>query len=139
MKNSILILGALLISMSTNSFAQKHKPHHHNHGPHAYNHHHSFFGGILTGILFNEIFGATTHSYRQMYFEYKPYKDTWRLRKDVIKHGSRFYDNEEVVAKFENPNGGRDFFITINNRGEWEFDCPNRLSKLFKNKVRKNL
>ena len=143
MKKSILIFGALLIAFSTNAFAQKHKhkhkPHHHNHGHHVSNHHHGFFGGILTGLLFSEVFGSATHSYRQMYFEYRPYKDTWKLRKDFTKSGSRFYGNEKVTAKFENPNGGRDFIVHLNSRGQWELDCPRRLAKLFKNKVRRNL
>jgi hypothetical protein len=139
MKKSILISGALLIALSTSAFAQKHKPHHHNHGHHVSNHNHGFFGGILAGILLNEVFGSATHSYRKMYFEYKPYKDTWRLRKDYTQPGSVFYDNEKVTAKFENPNGGRDFIVRLNNRGEWELDCPRKLAKLFKNKVRRNL
>ena len=158
MKKSIFILGALLISLSTSAFAQKHKPHNHNHGPHVSNHHHQkhkphhqkhkphisnrhngFFGGILAGFLFSEIFESATHNYRQMYFEYKPSKDTWRLKKDFTKNGSIFYDNEKVTAKFENPNGGRDFVVRLNSRGQWDLDCPRRLAKLFKNKVRRNL
>ena len=139
MKKSFLILGVLLISLSTSSFAQKNRLHHHNHGHHVSNHHHSFFGGILTGILFSEVFGSATHSYRQMYFEYKPYKDTWKLRKDFSKSGSMLYGNEKITAKFENPNGGRDFVVRLNRKGEWELNCPRRLAKLFKNKVRRNL
>ena len=139
MKKSILILGTLLITLSTSAFAQKYKPHHHNHGNYISNHHHGFFGGIFTEILFSEIFGSTTHSYRQMYFEYKPYKDTWRLRKNFKKSGSIFYGNEKVTAKFENPSGGRDFVVHLNSRGEWKLDCPRKLVKLFKNKVRRNL
>ena len=50
-----------------------------------------------------------------------------------------FYGNEKVTAKFENPRGGRDFVVHLNSRGEWEFDCPRKLAKLFKNKVRRNL
>ena len=139
MKKSILILGALLIALSTSAFAQNNKPHRHNHGHHISSHNHVFFGGILTGILFSEVFGSKTHRYRQMYFEYKPYKDTWRLRKDFITSGPIFYSNEKVTAKFENPSGGRDFIVHLNSRGEWKLDCPKKLAKIFKNKVRRNL
>ena len=139
MKKSILILGALLIALSTSAFAQKHKHHHYNHGHHISNHHHGFLGGILTGFLLSEVFISTTHNYRQMYFEYKPHKDTWRLKKDFIKSGSIFYGDHKVKAKFENPSGGRDFVVHLNGRGEWELDCPGRLVKLFKSKVRRNL
>ena len=63
----------------------------------------------------------------------------FKLKKDFTKSRSIFYDDEKVVAKFENPNGGRDFFVRLNNRGDWELDCPRKLAKLFKNKVRRNL
>ena len=139
MKKSILILGALLITLSTGAFAQKHKPHHHNHGHYISNQHHGFWGGILTGILFSEVFRSTPHRYRQMYFTYNPYKETWRLKKDFIKNDPIFYGNKKVIAKFENPSGGRDFIVYLNSEGSWKLDCPRKLAKLFKNKVRRNL
>jgi hypothetical protein len=136
---SIFILGALLITLSTSTFAQNHKPHHLSHRNHISNHHHGFFGGIFTGIILSEIFGSTTHGYRQMYFTYNHYKDAWRLKKDFTKSGVIFYGNEKVTAKFENPSGGRDFVVHLNSKGEWNLDCPRKLVKLFKNKVRRNL
>ena len=148
MQKSTVLLGVLFITLSYHSVGQKHHNHYYGnqHGSHHHNlfdyhdsHHHSLFGGILTDILIHEFFGSISNNYRQMYFKYKPHKDTWRLQKDVIKHGSLFYGNNKVVAKFENPKGGRDFFVTINKSGQWELECPKKLAKLFKNKVRKNL
>jgi len=138
MKKSILILGTLLIALSTSAFAQKHKPHHYNNS-HHFSSHHSFFGGILTGVLFSELLKSNSYSYREMYFEYKPYKNTWKLKKDFTKNGLIFYGSEKVTAKFENPAGGRDFVVHVNSRGEWELNCPRKLAKVFKNKVRRNL
>ena len=139
MKKSILILGALLIVLSTGAFAQKKKHHHYHHGHHISNHHHGFWGGLFAGIIFSEVFESTTYSYRKMYFAYNPYKDTWRLRKNFVKNGPRFYGNEKVIAQFENPSGGRDFIVHLNSRGEWKLNCPKKLVKIFKKKVRKNL
>ncbi|MAZ55737.1 MAG: hypothetical protein CMP54_01885 [Flavobacteriales bacterium] len=138
MKKSILILGTLLIALSTSAFAQKHKPHHYNNNHHVSNHH-GFFGGILTGILFSELLKSNTYSYREMYFEYKAYKNTWKLKKDFAKNGLMLYGYDKVTAKFENPSGGRDFVVHVNSRGEWELNCPRKLAKVFKNKVRRNL
>ena len=74
-----------------------------------------------------------------MYFKYKPYQDTWRLQRDFTKANSIFHNDDKVVAKFENPSGGRDFIVTINEWGDWELDCPKNLAKIFKNKIRRNL
>ena len=137
MKKSILILGVLILTISNSAFAQKKKTHNHNYDHHISNHH-SFFGGILTGLLFSEVFGSMTHSHRKMYFAYKPYKNTWRLTKDYQKGSSIFYGKQKVIAKFENPNGGRDYVVHLNGR-EWGFDCPRRFAKIFKHKVKNNL
>tara|TARA_Y100001968_G_C19377571_1_gene728508 strand:- start:349 stop:792 length:444 start_codon:yes stop_codon:yes gene_type:complete len=147
MKKSAFLLGVLFITLSYNSFSQKHLNHYYgnHHDSHHHNlfdyhdNHHNLFGGILTDILLHELLGSISTNYRQMYFKYKPYKDTWQLQRDVVKHNSIFYGNNRVIAKFENPRGGRDFLVTINKRGQWELDCPKKLAKLFKNKVRKNL
>ena len=74
-----------------------------------------------------------------MYFKYKPGQQTWRLARDFKKKGSGFYSRGKVVAKFENPKGGRDFIVTLNRRGDLVLDCPKKLRRLFKNKVQRNL
>ena len=71
------------------------------------------FGGILTGLLFSEIFGSATHNYRHMYFEYRPYKRYLEIKKRLYKSGSRFYNcHEKVTAKFENPNSRKRFYCS---------------------------
>ena len=74
-----------------------------------------------------------------MYFKYKPGQQNWRLVRDFKKRGSGFYKRAKVVAKFENPNGGRDFIVSVNRKGEWYLDCPKKLRRVLKNKVRRNL
>lgn len=138
MKKIIFLSLLFLLSVSFCSFGQKkHHPNHH-HG-HHYNNHHNFTGGFLTGLLFSEVFGLNSNSYRQMYFKYKPGQQNWRLVRDFKKRGSGFYKRAKVVAKFENPNGGRDFIVSVNRKGEWYLDCPKKLRKVLKNKVRRNL
>jgi hypothetical protein len=115
------------------------KKHHPNHSQGHHYHNNNFTGGFFAGLLFGEVFGLGTHSYRQMYFKYKPGQQNWRLTRDFNRRGSGFYKRGKVVAKFENPNGGRDFVISVNRKGEWYLDCPKKFRKLFKNKVRRNL
>jgi hypothetical protein len=124
------------MSIPLNSFGQKKHLSNHFHGHHNHN---NFTGGFFAGLLFSEVFGLNSNGYRQMYFKYKPSQKNWRLARDFKKRGSRFYNNGKVIAKFENPNGGRDFIVSINKRGLWHLDCPNKLKKLFKNKVRRNI
>jgi len=83
------------------------------------------------------------NSYREMYFDYNPRKRTWRLKKDVrrknIGFGVGFGKRKKVLARFENPNGGRDFIISLNRRGYWNYNGPNKWFKIFQKKVLKNL
>ena len=140
MKNSVLFLAICLICFSFNCLGQK--KHAYFHGHHHVNHHQNnslnFAGGLLAGVFLSEFFGSS-HDCREMYFVYNHRKDNWRLKKDVYKKYSPFYSSTKIVARFENPNGGRDFFVKINNNGNWFLDCPKRLKKLFRNKVRQNI
>lgn len=136
MKKTIFLSLLFSLSISLNSFGQKK---HHSKNFHVHHNHNNFTGGFFAGLLFSEVFGLNTNTSRQMYFKYKPGQQNWRLAEDFKKRGTRFYNNRKVVAKFENPNGGRDFIVSINKKGLWYFDCPNKLRKLFKNKVRRNL
>mgnify|MGYP001253010579 CR=1 FL=1 len=90
---------------------------------------------------FDVFFGQ--HSYRQMYFDYKPKKGTWKLKKDIVKKDIGFifgfYPNAKVVARFENPHGGKDFVIRINRNGYWAYNGPNKWFNVFKKKIVKNL
>lgn len=138
MKKTIFLSLVLFLSNSVYSFSQK--KHHSHHSNSHYSHtHNNFMGGVFTGLFFSEFFGVHSNSYRQMYFKYKPGQKNWRLARDFRKRGSGFYNRGKLVAKFENPNGGRDFIVTVNRRGDWFFDCPKKFRKLFKNKVRRNL
>ncbi len=138
MKKMIFLSLLFLLSILVNSFSQKkHHPHpSHNHYSHNHN---NFAGGFFTGLFFSEIFGLKSNSYRHMYFKYKPGQQNWRLARDVKKRSSGIYNKRKVVAKFENPYGGRDFIVSVNRRGEWYLDCPKRFRKIFKNKVRRNM
>ena len=138
MKKTIFLSLIFLLSISLNSFGQK--KHHPNHShSHNYHNHNNFSGGFFAGLLFREVFELNSNSYRQMYFKYKPGQKNWRLARDFKKRGTGFYKRGKIVAKFENPQGGRDFIVSINRRGEWYLDCPKKLRKIFKNKVRRNL
>ena len=138
MKKTIFLSLLFLLSISLNSFGQRKNHLNHSHG-HHYNNHNNFAGGFFAGLLFSEVFGLNSNNYRQMYFKYKPGQNNWRLVRDIKKRGSGFYKRGKVVAKFENPNGGRDFIVSVNRRGEWYLDCPKKFRKIFKNKVRRNL
>ena len=135
MKKSHLFLIIFLIIFSLSGWAQnKHKnPHNTNHFSCQKNM--SFTGGLVAGLFLNEL----TTNKRQMYFAYNYNKNKWRLKKDFSNsHGLGFL-NQTVVARFENPNGGRDFFVRINKRGNWFIDAPKRLRKILKHKVKKHL
>ncbi len=136
MKNSILILSILLISLSFDAFGQK--PHFHNHTNFSHNHHINFSTGLIANIFLNEFFGSYKN-HRKMTFVYNHNKQTWRLKKDVSTNNNLLCNNHTITARFENPNGGRDFFVKVNRWGEWFIDCPKRFKKILKNKVRKNI
>jgi hypothetical protein len=138
MKKTIFLSLLFLLSISFNSVGQK--KHHPNHShSHNYHNNNNFSGGFFAGLLFREAFELKSNSYRQMYFKYKPGQQNWRLARDFKKRGSGFYNRGKIVAKFENPHGGRDFIVSINRRGEWYLDCPKKFRKIFKNKVRRNI
>ena len=48
---------------------------------------------------------------REMYFEYNYKKNNWRLTKDISNHHGFYLSNSRLIARFENPNGGRDFIV----------------------------
>ena len=95
------------------------------------------FGSNDVDIFFGQ------NSYREMYFDYNPRKRNWRLKKDVqrknIGFGFGFGKKVKVLARFENPNGGKDFLIFINRKGYWKYNGPNKWFKTFRKKLLKNL
>tara|TARA_B100001559_G_C16197571_1_gene482939 strand:+ start:62 stop:475 length:414 start_codon:yes stop_codon:yes gene_type:complete len=137
MKKIFFLSFIFLLSLSLGSFAQKKnfKNHSHNH----VHKHKNFAGGFFAGLFFSEVFDLRLNNYREMYFKYKSSQKNWRLARDYKKRNSAFYNRGKVVAKFENPNGGRDYMVTLTKRGEWYLDCPKKLRKILKNKVRRNL
>ena len=135
----ILFLSAFFILLtSTETFAQK-KQFKHNYKKHYSKNNNNFGAGFFAGLFLGEIFSLNSTNHRRMYFKYNYNQDTWRLKKDYTEVGFGYYKRGKVIAKFENPNGGRDFVVSLNKRGEWYLDCPKKLRKLFKNKVRRNL
>ena len=135
MKYSHLFLTILLIIFSVNGSAQNKHKHTHNNAHFSCQKNISFTGGLIAGLFLNEL----TNNKRQMYFVYNYNKNKWRLKRDVSNNYSLSFLNQPVVARFENPNGGRDFFVKINKRGNWFIDAPKRLRKVLKNKVQKHL
>ena len=134
MKKIFFISPILFLLFSLSAFAQtKHQNHSH------YNN--VNFSVHWNTNDFNLFFGQ--HSYRELYFDYKPRKGTWRLKRDVRKTDVRFgfgFDRKtRVLARFENPNGGRDFIIRINRAGYWKYSGPNKWYHLFRKKLLKNL
>jgi hypothetical protein len=83
------------------------------------------------------------NSYREMYFDFKPKKGTWRLKKDIRKKHFGFGfgcgPKTKVLARFENPNGGKDFVIRINRKGYWKYNGPNKWYNIFRKKMLNNL
>tara|TARA_B100001287_G_C22421884_1_gene407265 strand:+ start:190 stop:603 length:414 start_codon:yes stop_codon:yes gene_type:complete len=137
MNKIFFLLLFLFFSISQSSISQKkHFPNHSNNHIHKHN---NFAGGFFAGLVFSEFFGLKSRVYRQMYFKYKPIQQNWKLTRDFNKRGTGFYSKGKVVAKFENPNGGRDFIVTLTRNGEWYLDCPKKLRKILKNKVKRNL
>ena len=135
MKNSRFFLIIFLIIFSGNGWAQNKHKHPHNNGHFSQQKNISFTGALIAGLFLNEL----TTNKRQMYFVYNYSKKKWRLKRDVYDNYGLGVFNQTVVARFENPNGGRDFFVKINKRGNCFIDAPKRLRKVLKNKVWKHL
>ena len=135
MKNSHLFLLIFLLIFSVNGWTQNKSKHLHNNGNSSYQQNISFAGGLIAGFFLNEL----STNKREMYFVYNYNKNKWRLKRDICNNYGLSFFNQTVVARFENPSGGRDFFVKINKRGNWFIDAPQRLRKVLKNKVRKHL
>tara|TARA_B100001250_G_scaffold337612_2_gene304433 strand:+ start:278 stop:694 length:417 start_codon:yes stop_codon:yes gene_type:complete len=97
-----------------------------------------FASGLVAGLFFNEVFNSSKNT-KHMYFVYMPNKHSWRLKKVHHKRQTFFYSNPRVIARFQNPSGGRDFFVKINRHGEWFLDCPKRFRKTLRKKVKNNI
>tara|TARA_B100000900_G_scaffold161520_1_gene137114 strand:- start:1383 stop:1799 length:417 start_codon:yes stop_codon:yes gene_type:complete len=138
MKKFFFLSSLLILLTSSDALAQKNK-FKDNYKKHYSQKHNNFSAGLFAGLFLGEIFSINSTRNRNMYFKYNYNQDTWRLKKDYSEGGFGYYKRGKVIAKFENPNGGRDFVVSLNKRGEWYLDCPKRLRKLFKNKVRRNL
>ena len=133
MNKSYLFLIIFTILFSFRGWSQKN----HNHMNHhlSQNTNLSFAGGIIAGLLLNEF--ATSH--RQIYFSYNYKKNKWRLKQDFDNSLGMHARRQTVIARFENPNGGKDFILKINKRGHWFIDAPKRFRNMLKNKLRKHL
>ena len=138
MKKSVLLIAILSIFFSSQVFSQKHNKHFYNHSHSVHNHNIDFAGGLITGILLNNLF-APSKNQREMYFVFNYKNNNWRLKKDIGSHSSFHFNKPTVIARFENPNGGRDFFVKLNRQGRWFVDAPKKLTQILKRKVRKNL
>ena len=122
----ILFLSAFFILLSSSeTFAQK-KQFKHNYKKHYSKNNNNFGAGFFAGLFLGEIFSLNSTNHRRMYFKYNYNQDTWRLKKDYTEGGFGYYKRGKVIAKFENPNGGRDFVVSLNKRGEWYLDCPKK-------------
>ncbi len=135
MNKSYLFLMIFTIIFSSHAWSQK-KHKHMNHNHHfSHNTNLSFAGGVIAGLLLNEF----TTNHRQMYFTYNYKKNKWRLKKDFDNNIGVHFGRQTVTARFENPNGGKDFILKINKRGHWFIDAPKRFRNMLKNKLRKHL
>ena len=136
MKKSVLLIAVLSIIFSSNMFGQKKHKHCQNHSTKYHNL--NFAGGLMAGLFLNEFFDLS-HNHREMYFTYNYNKNNWRLTKDVSNQNGFYFTNSTVIARFENPRGGRDFIVKINRKGRWFIDAPKRLAQTLKKKVYRNL
>ncbi len=135
MNKSYLFLTIFTILFSYQGWSQKnHKHMNHNHH-FSHNTNLSFTGGVIAGLLLNEF----TTNHRQMYFRYNYHKNKWRLQKDFDNNLGFNFTRQRVTARFENPNGGKDFILKINKHGHWFIDAPKRFRNMLKNKLRKHL
>ena len=138
MKKSILLIAILSIVFSSQVFSQKHNKYFHNHSHATHNQNLNFAGGFIAGLLLNDFFAPSINQ-REMYFVYNYKNNNWRLKKDVGSHFGFHFKKTTLIARFENPNGGRDFFVKINRHGRWFVDAPKKLTQILKRKVRRNL
>lgn len=135
MKKPILILFILFTVFPHNSFGQKNTygKSHMSCGTNP-----NFASGVITGLVLNELFSISNNT-RKMYFTYNQKKGIWKLKRDNYSSNLFMPHSNKVIARFENPRGGQDFIIKINNRGQWYINAPKRLKKILKHKLRKNL
>ena len=138
MKKSFLLIAILSIVFSSKMLSQKNHKHFHNHHHSAHHHNLNFAGGLMAGLFLNEFFDLS-HNHREMYFEYNYKKNNWRLTKDISNYPGFYLSNSRLTARFENPNGGRDFIVKRNRKGRWFIDAPRRLTQVLKKKVARNL
>ena len=137
MKKLTLVLSVFLIVCSQNAWSQKSSKHLQP-NYHMPNNNYSFTNGLIAGFFLNEFFDLSVNR-RNMYFRYNYTKNKWRLKKDSHNHHGNHFVNKTVLARFENPSGGRDFFVKRTRRGHWQIDAPNRFKKTLKNMVVRNL
>ena len=95
----------------------------------------SFSNSLDIGVFFN--MSPQYTGVRQLYFGYNYKKKNWRLKKD--SYNSLFPPRRAVFARFQNPKGGRDFYVKVSKRGKWSVYAPQHLRKILKNKVRRYL
>ena len=97
----------------------------------------NFAGGFIAGLFLSEAFNSANNK-RYMFFKYNYKTSKWRLVEDSYKY-EYGYRNRPVEARFENPNGGRDFFVKISRRGNWFIDAPRKFKGIISKKVKRNL
>ena len=131
MRSLVFLLSMICVLCSLNGFTQN--PNHYYHNNDKTNTK-SFAGGLITGLFLNQIFKLNYNEHR-MYFYYNHYKKNWYLKKQV----GTYCNNQKIMARFENPNGGRDFFVKLNRRGNWFIDAPKKFKKILKRKVIRNI
>ena len=138
MKKSILLIAVFSIVFSSHLFGQKNNKHFYNHSHSGHNHKLNFTSGLIAGILLNDFF-APSKNQREMYFVFNYKNNNWRLKKDVGNYSGFYFKKPNVIARFENPEGGRDFYVKLNRQGRWFVDAPKKFTQILKRKVRKNL
>ena len=134
MKSLHLYPSLLLLFLSINCLSQNHI---YSYNTSCSSNNTSFANDIITEFFVHEVLGIYSNS-RYLYFDYLPHKNNWRLKNRHYKRNNKFYSNARIIARFENPNGGRDFIIKVNRRGDWFLDCPKKFRKILKHKVKKN-
>ena len=136
MTKHISYLTAILILLSLNAFGQKSKPSFNSNFQHKNSHKKLFVKGLIWGWLAHSFLEKKTDC-RKMYFVFNPKKHNWVLKKDVYNVFRN--DNTAVLAIFENPKRGKNFYVAINKHGKWDISCPPRLKKVLKHNVLKKL
>ena len=135
MNKNISYLTAILILLSLNSFGQKSKTSFISNVQHQNNHTKLFVKSLLGGWLAHSFLAKK--GCRKMYFVFNPREKNWVLKKDVYSIFRNY--NNRVLAIFENPKRGKNFYVAINKKGKWNIDCPPRLKKILKHNVLKTL